>query len=509
MKLCVHVMAACLLLGMPPLARVDGEAASDGKIDNSEDLDGDAGRVLSVARSATPFVSIIPVTDGNPDTDSNGYAGSNINSVAYAQDNLITVGNQQFIAYYRRHAADANHDRNNTVLIARRNIDASEWEVFPTTFSAGNIDDGHYIVSMGIDGAGVLHMAWGMHNHRLRYARSVTSVLGHAPIEMTANLGPAGMTGAETQVTYPHFLSLPNGDLLFLFRAGGSGNGNWFLNRYSKSAGEWTPVHTWSGGGRKPLFRGTGARPDNCFYPDRFTMDSNGVLHMSGVFRASHRSFQTNHRYVYLRSADEGATWQRTDGSPIDLPLVIDATFLDSGESHVAEIVKDIPQNHSLVNQAGLTTDSAGRPIIATWYAPDGAGVDVRNYFIFFHDGEGWHRRQVSDRSAVGGWLRRPIVMTDADDRILMIYYDGRSPGIQVVFSQPLALDPERLHWKRMHLTNEDLGGWEPTYDEQRWRRDGVLQMLYQKSGAGNPNRSSPVSVITWDARAYFQSFNN
>lgn len=74
-----------------------------------------------------PLVSFIPVSDGDPTTDENGYAGSGINSVAFAQNNLITVGDQQFIAYYRRHASDLSHPDNNTVVIGRRNLGETRW----------------------------------------------------------------------------------------------------------------------------------------------------------------------------------------------------------------------------------------------------------------------------------------------------------------------------------------------------------------------------------------------
>lgn len=50
-----------------------------------------------------PLVSFIPVTDGNEATDENGYAGSATNSIAFIQDNLITVGNQQFITQSLRY----------------------------------------------------------------------------------------------------------------------------------------------------------------------------------------------------------------------------------------------------------------------------------------------------------------------------------------------------------------------------------------------------------------------
>jgi hypothetical protein len=67
--------------------------------------------------------------------------------------------------------------------------------------------------------------------------------------------------------------------------------------------------------------------------------------------------------------------------------------------------------------------------------------------------------------------------------------------------SQPLAQDPGRNYWTRMNLSTENLGLWETTYDEERWKRHGVLQMLYQKLPGigmdyGSQNDSTPVSVM-------------
>ena len=477
----------------------------------------------------SPLVSFIPVTDGKFITDEGGYAGSAINSIAFAQDNLITIGNQQFIAYYRRHATQAGNAGNNTVIIGRRNLGETRWEMFPTTFTSFNINDTHNVISSAIDGDGFLHMSWGMHAHSLLYAKSNAPVTGSAPIQMTS-LGTAGMTGQEDRVTYPKFLTLPDGDVLFLFREGGSGNGDWFLDRYDTANDTWSPVHANGSGVAQPLFKGTGFTLTNCFYPDRLTLGPDGMLHISGVFRynsssqAGETGYQTNHRYVYMRSPDGGTTWQRSNGSPVQLPAVNNAAFQNLGSAHVPEIVKDLSEGHSIMNESGMTTDSAGRPIIANWWADHAASGDhTRQYHIFFHNGATWHQRTVSARmldnpatkfsEAQLGTSRmgRPVVLTDAEDRILVVYNDNRFDGITVVFSLPLAQDPERLLWTRMNLTSENLGNWEATYDEERWKRDGVLQMLYQKlPGMGasysTQNSSTPVSVLDWNARAYFNS---
>jgi hypothetical protein len=499
------------------------------------------GTLLSFSLSATgdgppppppaddAWVSLIPVTDGNPATDENGYAGSAINSIAFAQNNLITIGDQQIIAYYRRHASDAAHPANNTVVIGRRATGESQWELFPTNFLSFNIDDTHNVISGAIDGDGYLHMSWGMHVHALLYAKSTAPVTGTAPIVMTS-LGTAGMTGQEAGVTYPKFQTLPDGDVLFLFREGGSGSGDWFLNRYDTATDTWAPVHANASGIQQPLMLGRGHVPDNCFYPDRLTLGPDGMLHLAGVFRynsdspAGQSGYQTNHRYVYLRSPDGGTSWQRSDGSPISVPVVENAAFQNLGPNHVPEIVKDLAEGHSIMNESGMTTDSAGRPIIANWWADQAAsGNHTRQYHIFFHNGSAWQQRTVSARAVDNpatkfseaqlgaSWVGRPVVLTDAQDRIIVLYNDNRFDGITAVFSLPLAQDPGRNHWTRMNLTSENLGRWEVTYDEERWKSDGVLQMLYQKlpgTGASytSRNNSTPVAVLEWDARSHFDA---
>ena len=474
-----------------------------------------------------PLVSFIPVTDGDPATDENGYAGSAINAIAFAQNNLITVGDQQFISYYRRHATDSSDPANNTVVIGRRDVGEEVWEMFNTPFVSFNINDTHNVISMAIDGDGFLHMSWGMHRHQLLYAKSDSSVLGDDPIVMTS-LGTAGMTGQESDITYPKFQTLPDGDVLFIFRKMTSGNGDWYLNRYDIDTGTWSPVHANGSGVAQPLFKGTGFSITNCFYPDRLTLGPDGMLHISGVFRynassqAGETGYQTNHRHVYMRSMDGGTTWQRSDGSAVSLPAINNAAFLSLGAAHVPEIVKDLPEGHSIMNMSGMTTDSAGRPIIANWWADNAStGDHTRQYHIFFLDETGWHQRTLSARDIddpaqkfaeaqlASSYMRRPVVLTDAADRIIVIYNDNRFPGITVVFSEPLAQDPTREHWTRMNLTHEDLGLWEATYDEPRWKQDGVLHMLYQKlPSPGNSyvssNNSTAVAVVEWDADSYF-----
>jgi len=223
-----------------------------------------------------------------------------------------------------------------------------------------------------------------------------------------------------------------------------------------------------------------------------------------------------------MRSLDGGTTWRRSDGSVVSLPAVNNAVFLNLGAAHVPEIVKDLPEGHSIMNESGMTTDRAGRAIIANWWADNAAtGDHTRQYHIFFHDGTQWHQRTISSRAIDNpatqyaenqlgsSYMGRPVVLTDADDRVIVLYNDNRFDGITAVFSLPKAQDPNRTQWTRTNISHENLGHWETTYDEERWKRDGVLHMLYQKlPGIGmsysSQNNSTPVWVAEWDVRAYF-----
>lgn len=95
--------------------------------------------------------------------------------------------------------------------------------------------------------------------------------------------------------------------------------------------------------------------------------------------------------------------------------------------------------------------------------------------------------------------MSRPIVLTDAENRVLVVFSDHQRGGVvTVAYSE----DAAREKWTFMDLTDENMGLWEPMYDRERWNADGVLSMYYQPCGLGS--RAEAASVLEWDARAYF-----
>jgi len=468
------------------------------------------------------FVRVVAIDDGDPSTSEWGYAKSGINAVSFIQSGLYTFEDQQFAVFYRRNPTSSSDVTNDTIAVARRNLLDNRWDVFKTTFRADNIDDPHDVAVFGIDRLGYMHLSWGMHARRMHYARTIAPVTGSNPVIFGPDEGT--MTGSETQVTYPQFYSLPGGGLLFMYREGRSGDGDIYLSRYDIGKNKWFPVHVTNYGGPIPLILGSVWSPDWNAYPNMMAIDSQGNLHLTWTNRygsdspEAEKGYQSNHNIYYAWSPDEGRTWRRMDGSVYSLPI-------SQGEADVrssAEVVLDIPEGSSLMNQAGMAIGRKGYPVIATWWAPEAQnGNHRRQYMIVFYDGERWHTRQISNRVIDDPGIKmaeervrdlgRPLVLIDEDDRIIVLYRDNQDlNGITVVYSRPAAEDPLRREWNSFDLSTGNLGIYEPVYDRSLWERMGLINLIYQpQSGFGNSfalsNHASPMAILEWNAREHFR----
>jgi len=399
-----------------------------------------------------------------------GWARSSVNAVIFRQHGLVTHDSIQYAAFY---------DANGSVALARRRIDAAVWEVRTTPYRA-DVTDAHDAISIGVDGGGFLHVSWGMHDESLRYAR------GRSPgaLDLTE---PLPMTGRdESSVSYPQFYELPNGDLLFLYRDGSSGDGDVVLNRYFTETGEWAPVH-------HPLIDGEGSRNA---YPNRMAVDSEGGLHLSWTWRETW-DVATNHDILYAYSPDGGESWQRSDGAPFDLPITA------SG----AEVAVAVPMGRGLINQTTMAVDEEGHPFIATYWMPERS--DVPQYHLVWHDGARWHANTIGERATPfdlsGGGTRRipmsrPLVLTGPSGQVYVVFRDEeRGGGITLAVST----DPDRADWELREVYRASVGQWEPIYDPAIWFRYGKLHLLVQRVGQGEAEGlegipPQPVTVMEW-----------
>ncbi|HEX8237503.1 MAG TPA: BNR repeat-containing protein [Abditibacteriaceae bacterium] len=410
-----------------------------------------------------PRVKLVPVGGA-------GWAKSSVNAAIFRTNSVVTHGDTQYVAYY---------DGDSNVILARRKLGTSRWEVKKTPYQ-GNAKDAHNSICIAVDGKGVLHMSWDLHNQKLRYVR------GMAPgsLDLSEEMPMTGQK--ETSVTYPQFYNMPNGDLLFLYREGSSGNGNAMLNRYDVQTGAWQAV-------AHPLVAGGGRRNA---YLNTLAVDSKGGIHLSWVWRDT-PDVATNHDVCYAYSPDGGKTWQKSTGDKYTLPITFES----------AEVAYAVPRNSELINQTSMTVDARDRPLIVSyWRAQDS---EVPQYRLVWHDGQKWQASQVGNRTlgfrlSGGGTKRipisRPQVLAGAKNEVYVVFRDEeRNNGVSVAISE----DANHATWRVLDLVKEPVGAWEPTYDPAVWKRDSQLHLFLQNVGQGDAETlesvlPQPVSILEW-----------
>jgi hypothetical protein len=412
-------------------------------------------QVMTAASARAQDVRLMPI--------GRAWAANSINVGVFRNDSVTSHGDKQYAAYY---------DAGGHVVIATRTIGQPEWTTTVTALT-GDLKDAHNCISIIADGEGFLHVSWDHHNHPLRYVRSKLP----GSLDFTDRLPMTGRN--ESSVTYPQFFKLPDGDLVFFYRDGESGRGNLALNRYDVKSRRWTQVHA-------NLISGEGERnayPQAC-------VDERGSIHVSWVWRET-PDVATNHDLCYARSDDGGRTWRRSDGTPYALPIT----------AATAEIASPILQQRELMNQTSMCADGQGRPIIATYFRPE--GEQVPQYFVIHHDGGAWRTLQVSRRTTPftlsGGGTRsipisRPATFAtsggDGRTRLGILFRDAERQGRVSLAS---CADLTKPDWTVRDLTDFPVGSWEPTYDRARWQRDGVLDVYVQNCGQGDDETLAPV----------------
>ena len=118
-----------------------------------------------------------------------GWARNSVNAVVFRKNALVSQGDVQYIAFY---------DPQARVVLGKRKLGSDTWELRTTPYK-GNALDAHNSISIMVDGAGYLHLAWDHHNSALRYARS----LRPGGLEMGSEMPMTGQD--EASVSYPEF----------------------------------------------------------------------------------------------------------------------------------------------------------------------------------------------------------------------------------------------------------------------------------------------------------------
>jgi hypothetical protein len=390
----------------------------------------------------------------------NAYASTSVNAPIFRTSPLATHGHWQYAAYY---------DTDGYLTLAKRRLNKTQWQVQRSDYK-GNVADGHNAISLAVDGKGILHVAFDHHGNALRYSRSVK------PGSLT--LGPLlPMVGRdEADVTYPEFYALPSGGLLFAYRSGASGRGNLVMNIYKVKSGEWSRLHD-------VLIDGENER--NAYW--QLHIDTRGTLHLSWVWRETWM-VETNHDLCYARSRDGGLSWERSDGTPYQLPIT----------AATAEYAWRIPQGSELINQTSMTADPEGHPYIATYWRD--ADSTIPQYRVVRFDGEEWKMMQVGQRTtpftlAGGGTKRIPISRPRmvCDGQRLYFFFREEEREDRVTMAQYDLLNAE-AGWRFADLTDFAVGTWEPSMDLQLWNTRQQMHLYLQRCAQGDGEKVSPLA---------------
>ena len=410
--------------------------------------------------SAQTNARLIPVATG--------WAKNQVNAVIFRKNSVTSFRGNQYVAFY---------DADSKVVVARRKLSTKNWQIRKTRFG-GNTADAHNSISLAIDGRGFLHLAWNHHNVPLNYSRS----LKPESLEFSDKLPM--LSENENKVTYPEFYNLPDGDLLFFYRDGASGNGNLVLNRYNAETQKWSRVQS-------NLIDGEGKR--NAY--SQAAVDTKGTIHLSWVWRES-PDVATNHDLCYAKSTDGGKTWQKSIGEKYALPI-------NAGS---AEYVWRIPPKSELINQTSMTADHDGNPYIATYWRAENS--QIPQFQLVWFDGKQWRHSQISNRQTAfslsgAGTKRipvsRPQVLVDKD-KIYVVFRDAER---QNRVSAAICRSLEKGVWQTIDLAETDVGMWEPTFDQNLWNAKKEMHLFVQKVGQGDGEKLEDIapqmiSILEW-----------
>ncbi|WP_321782004.1 BNR repeat-containing protein [Paraburkholderia sp. J94] len=242
----------------------------------------------------------------------------------------LRVGDKAYVGYYdaSRYLTVAEADlRTGAVRTIRLASQFAGW-------------DSHNYIALDYDSAGILHVSGNEHATPLLYARTNRSN------DLTSLTLINRMNGnREQRVTYPKFLNDDRGDTLFIYRDGGSGDGNYVIKRFVDGA--------WKDMLSSPLFGDKGVAGTVSAYPTQFQARRNGGYCVAWVWRRT-PDVRTNSDIAYACSADM-KVWTRFDGVALRLPI-------NQGDG--AEVV-DVPENTGLFNNIELGRNEQGDPVIS------------------------------------------------------------------------------------------------------------------------------------------------
>ncbi len=432
-------------------------------------------------------ISIVPAGKSYP--TENAYLlepGEQLSGQQFQTNAILTYKNYQYTVYY-------NDSRN--VCIARRKLPSGIWEEVVLPYRNSQ-DDAHNVIAMGIcRNDGSIHLAYDHHNDPLHYCYSIKGS-ANDPLNMPWSADSFSSTtdimdAAVRDVTYPRFISKPDGNLLFECRFHYSGYGDSYLREYDAETKRWTLLGRYIQGmdvnENNPVKVNNKVihNEDACAYINGITYDSKGDLHVTWMWRDDFGG-QSNHDFYYAYSSDDGRSWKNTYGEQIAatqymLPVV---NRISGGclSQHLRDklMIEEIAKNRGLINQETQAVDSKGYIHAINSHIPDGMGTDTD--WISSRRKACLHHRY---RQEDGSWVKRIVTWNGqpvyspyrvhlAFDSFDNAYIIANGAGIY-------AASPEDNYENWILLSEDGKTGYcsEPLADRELLKEKGILSFVY------------------------------
>ncbi len=415
---------------------------------------------------------------------STAYITSNgANFVSFQQNAIMTYKGYQYVTYWNT----AKH-----VCLSRKKMPSGNWEELEFTdyTSPHDLGDNHYNISFGIcKNDGTIHIAFDHHNDPLNYrvsniglANKPDSILlwSTESFSTKRNYLVKGQVlydnGGEFAgaITYPRFISKPNGDLLFECRTGWSGDGNSHLWEYSGETGTWQHIGEYMHGREDGMPIGYTSK---CGYINGLHYTPGGTrLHVSLVWRETPNA-STNHEIYYAYSDDDGRTWYNAEGTQISTTGTTPLTYNSTGFK-----IFSVGENRGLINQEAQAVDSKGRIHILQSYLldsePDNSAWPSSRY-------EAWLRHIYMDEtgtwkndSIASVYIDRSDMAVDSYDNLYVI-----TPGYRVYFAS--AVD-NWANWSEFDISQNGTATAEGLIDREALLNDHVLSFVFASNDYSN-----------------------
>ncbi len=278
---------------------------------------------------------------------------------------LLTDGKNQYVGYY-----NGNHQ----MVVAQRFLPSGSWKYCCLD---EYIDwDPHCYITMVKNKQGCLLVSGNMHMDPLVLFTTDES----GEISTLRRVFPMVDISKEVKTTYPKFLFLSDGTLIFHYRDGVSGDGAEIYNKQNLD-GSFSPYLT------TPLIDGRAGGYNMSAYMTDPKMGPDGRWHLAWVWRDTGNA-DTCHDLSYAWS-DDLRTWYGLDNKQLPLPIDFSMKQL---------IVDPVPTGGG-INNSGITLgfDAANRVIIGYYKFDENGHTNV--YLARAESGK-WNIKKVSDT----GW---------------------------------------------------------------------------------------------------------